>query len=34
VVILARKLLRAAYAVWKTERPFDLERFLGRTQPA
>jgi len=34
VVILARKLLRAAYAVWKTERPFDLERFLGRPQPA
>jgi transposase len=28
-VILGRKLLRAAYAVWKTERPFDLQRFLA-----
>jgi transposase len=28
-VILGRKLLRAAYAVWKTKRPFDLDKFLG-----
>jgi hypothetical protein len=28
-VILGRKLLRAAYAVWKTKQPFALERFLG-----
>jgi transposase len=33
-VILARKLLRAAYAVWKTDRPFDLQTFLGRPQTA
>jgi transposase len=33
-VILGRKLLRAAYAVWKTKRPFDLAKFLGRPQPA
>lgn len=30
-VVLARKLLRAAYAVWKTQRPFDLDKFLGRS---
>ena len=29
-VILGRKLLRAAYAVWKSGRPFDLQRFLAR----
>lgn len=34
IVILGRKLLRAAYAVWKTARPFDLQIFLGRPQPA
>lgn len=33
-VILGRKLLRAAYAVWKTKRPFDLQRFLGCPQIA
>ena len=33
-VILGRKLLRAAYAVWKTGRSFDLDTFLGRPQPA
>lgn len=33
-IILARKLLRAAYAVWKTERPFDLARFLGQAKSA
>ena len=33
-VILGRKLLRAAYAVWKTARPFDLETFLQRPQSA
>lgn len=33
-VILGRKLLRAAYGVWKTKRPFDLTMFLGRSQPA
>jgi transposase len=33
-VILGRKLLRAAYAVWKTKQPFDLDKFLGRPQPA
>lgn len=33
-VILGRKLLRAAYAVWKTKRPFDLARFLARPQSA
>jgi transposase len=33
-VILGRKLLRAAYAVWKTKRPFDLAKFLGHPQPA
>lgn len=31
-LILGRKLLRAAYRVWKTKRTFDLQRFLG--QPA
>lgn len=31
-VILGRKLLRAAFAVWKTKRPFDLAKFLGRPQ--
>jgi transposase len=34
IVILGRKLLRAAFAVWKTGRPFDLGRFLGGPQPA
>lgn len=33
-VILGRKLLRAAYAVWKTGQPFAVERFLGRALPA
>lgn len=33
-VIIARKLLRAAYAVWKTKKPFDLETFLRRPQIA
>lgn len=33
-IILARKLLRAAYAVWKTDRPFDADRFLGQSKPA
>jgi len=33
-LILGRKLLRAAYAVWKTKRPFDLAKFLGHPQPA
>lgn len=33
-VILGRKLLRAAFAVWKTKQPFDVARFLGRPQPA
>lgn len=33
-IILARKLLRAAYAVWKTGRPFDLARFLGQPKSA
>lgn len=33
-IILARKLLRAAYAVWKTDRPFDLARFLGQLKSA
>lgn len=33
-IILGRKLLRAAFAVWKTKRPFDLQRFLARSQPA
>jgi transposase len=33
-VILARKLLRAAYAVWKTKRHFDLATFLGQPQTA
>jgi transposase len=33
-VILGRKLLRAAYAVWKTKRPFNLAKFLGHPQPA
>jgi transposase len=30
IVILGRKLLRAAYAVWKTQGTFDLDKFLGR----
>jgi transposase len=29
-IILGRKLLRAAYAVWKTKRPFDLHTFVGQ----
>ena len=33
-LILARKLLRAAYAVWKTQRPFDMQMFLERSKPA
>lgn len=33
-VILGRKLLRAAYGVWKTRQPFDLAKFLHRPQPA
>lgn len=33
-VILGRKLLRAAYAVWKTRRPFEVDRFLGHSLPA
>lgn len=33
-IILARKLLRAAYAVWKTGRVFDLARFLGQPKSA
>jgi transposase len=33
-IILARKLLRAAYAVWKTGRPFDLAKFLGQPKSA
>ena len=33
-VILGRKLLRAAYAVWKTGRPFELDKFLGHPEPA
>lgn len=33
-IVLARKLLRAAYAVWKTGRPFDLDVFLGKPRPA
>ena len=32
-IALARKLLRAAYAVWKTGRPFDLDMFLGQPRP-
>jgi transposase len=27
-IILGRKLLRAAYSVWKTKRPFELQTFL------
>lgn len=30
-VILARKLLRIAFAVWKTQTAFDLERYVGKT---
>jgi transposase len=30
ILILGRKLLRAAYAVWKTGQPFDLEKFIGK----
>ena len=33
-VILARKLLRAAFAVWKSKKPFDLDIFLRRPQSA
>jgi transposase len=33
-MILGRKLLRVAYAVWKTKRPFELQKFLGDSQPA
>lgn len=33
-IILGRKLLRAAFAVWKSKQPFDLQRFLGHPQPA
>lgn len=33
-VILGRKLLRAAYSVWKTKRPFDLQVFLRPQQAA
>jgi transposase len=33
-IILGRKLLRAAYAVWKTGRAFDLQAFLGQPKPA
>lgn len=33
-IILGRKLLRVAFAVWKTKRPFDLDRFLGHPQAA
>lgn len=33
-LILGRKLLRAAYAVWKTKRPFDMQFFLGSREPA
>ena len=29
-LILGRKLLRAAYSVWKSKHPFDLQTFLGR----
>jgi transposase len=33
-IILGRKLLRTAYSVWKTKRPFDLQKFLGNVAPA
>lgn len=33
-VVLGRKLLRAAYGVWKTKRPFDLQVFLCHRQTA
>ena len=33
-MILGRKLLRVAYAVWKTKRPFDLQRFVAHSHPA
>lgn len=33
-IVLGRKLLRAAYAVWRTGRPFDLDTFLGQTKTA
>lgn len=33
-LILGRKLLRVAYAVWKTQRPFDMQIFLARSAPA
>jgi transposase len=29
LVILARKLLRIAYAIWKTDQPFDASRFIA-----
>jgi len=32
-IILGRKLLRAAYAVWKTQRPFDMQMFLAHSAP-
>jgi transposase len=33
-LILGRRLLRAAYAVWKTEKPFDVTKMLdGAVQP-
>jgi transposase len=31
LVILARKLLRAAFAVWKSGKPFDIDRFALQT---
>ena len=31
LVVLARKLLRIAFAVWKTQMPFDASRFLANT---
>jgi transposase len=33
-IILGRKLLRAAYSVWKTKRRFELQKFLGSPTPA
>lgn len=32
IIILARKLLRVAYAVWKSGRPFDLNKLIGSPQ--
>lgn len=34
ILILGRKLLRAAYAVWKTGQPFELEKFIGTPKTA